>query len=166
MEKSIIAAVSDNGAIGTDNRMPWHISEDLKYFKRITSGGTVIMGRKTFLSIGKPLPGRTNIVITRGNGEGLPEGADIASSIQEAFSKAESYGKPCFVIGGGEIYRQALQYADTLYITHVHTVIPDADTFFPDIPDSQWEKGTSSGTMTDPESGLRFEFTVYHRTRQ
>lgn len=163
MEKNIIAAVSDNNAIGSGNRMPWHISEDLKYFKRITSGGTVIMGRKTFLSIGKPLPGRTNIVITRGNAEGFSAGIEIARSLEEAFSKAESFGKPCFIIGGGEIYQQALPLADTLYITRVHTVIPDADTFFPEITGDRWEKVSSSEVMNDTESDLRFEFDVYRR---
>ena len=166
MEKNIIVAVSDNHAIGSGNKMPWHISEDLKYFKRITSGGTVIMGRKTFLSIGKPLPARTNIVITRGKGDGFPEGVCIAHSIEEAFSAAEAIGKPCFVIGGGEIYRQAMPFADTLYITHVHTEVPDADTFFPEITGGQWEKAQTSDTMTDPESGLCFEFSVYRRKKK
>lgn len=163
MGKSIIAAVSDNSAIGRGNSMPWHISEDLKYFKRITSGGAVIMGRKTFLSIGKPLPGRLNIVITRGDMSVFPDGVLAVHSIEEAFSAAESSDRPCFVIGGGEIYRQALPYADRLYITHVHTTIPDADTFFPEISPEVWEKESSSPVSEDPETGLVFEFTVYRK---
>lgn len=165
MEKSIIAAVSDNNAIGKGNAMPWHISGDLKYFKRITSGGTVIMGRNTFLSIGRPLPGRKNIVITHRGNEGLPEGVASADSIENAFLMAEKYGKPCFVIGGAEIYRQTIPLADRLYITHVHTVIDDADTFFPELQAHDWERISTSGRMNDPETGYDFEFSVYDRKK-
>lgn len=165
MEKNIIAAVADDRGIGKGNMMPWHISEDLKYFKRITTGGTVIMGRKTFLSIGRPLPGRKNIVITRGDGSGLPEGVAAAGSVEDALRLAEKEGRPCFVIGGGEIYRQAIQHADRLYITRVHTSIPDADTFFPEILPEHWEKISTSEKKTDPESGLSFEFAVYERVK-
>lgn len=163
MEKNIIAAVSDNCAIGRRGTIPWHISEDLKYFRRVTTGSTVIMGRKTFQSIGKPLPGRTNIVITRSSGKGFPEGTITASSLEEALSIAGSYGKPCFIIGGGEIYRQAMDVADRLYITHVHTSISEADAFFPEISPETWKKISSSETAADPESGYRYEFSVYER---
>ena len=95
MEKNIIAAVADDRGIGKGNMMPWHISEDLKYFKRITTGGTVIMGRKTFLSIGRPLPGRKNIVITRGDGSGLPEGVAAAGSVEDAFGRPYSMLTGC-----------------------------------------------------------------------
>ena len=103
MEKNIIAAISDNRAIGKGNSMPWHIPEDLKYFKKTTAGSTVVMGMKTFLSIGKPLPGRTNIVVTRGNGAGLPEGAEAAHSMEDALCLAAMYGNPFFIIVGGDI---------------------------------------------------------------
>lgn len=165
MEKNIIVAISDNYAIGRDNSLLWHISEDLRYFKKVTSGGSVIMGRKTFQSIGRPLPGRVNIVVTRGEGALLPEGIEKAGSIEEAFSIAETKDRPCFVIGGGEIYRQAMQSADRLYVTCVHTVIDDADTFFPEIKDSEWNLESSSGVMKDEESGYGFEFKVFTRIK-
>ncbi len=205
MKKNIIVAVAENGAIGKDNRLLWHISEDLKYFKSITVGSPVIMGRKTFESIGRPLPKRTNIVISR---SGMMQGPDgtavpfpdvvlVARSLQEAFSMAAMpavrrlaeppavkysssdavagtgiYGPEvsmagdadsCFVIGGGEIYRQAMEFADRLYITHVHTVINDADTFFPEINPAIWTVEERSGIRQDPQSGLAFEFVTYVR---
>ncbi len=163
MEKNIIAAISDNRAIGISGTMPWHISEDLRHFKRTTFGGTVIMGRKTFLSIGRPLPGRTSIVITRGDGADLPEGVIPVHSVEDAFAAAASVGKPCFVVGGGEIYAQTIPLADTLYITHIHATVPDADTFFPEISPEEWEMTSVSETMRDPETGYDFEFSVYRR---
>ena len=133
MEKCIIVAIADNNAIGRANALLWHISEDLKFFKRTTSGSPVIMGRKTFESIGRPLPKRTNIVVSRGFD--APEGVVVVPSLEEAY-KAASAAIPdeigdtrCFVIGGGQIYAQALCNVDRLIVTHVHTVIEDADTF-------------------------------------
>ena len=129
MEKCIIVAIADNNAIGKDNALLWHISEDLKFFKRTTSGCPVIMGRKTFESIGRPLPKRTNIVISRGFS--APEGVMVVPSLEDAYSAAsavipDSIGNPrCFVIGGGQIYARAIQDADRLIITHVHTVIEE-----------------------------------------
>ena len=121
MEKCIIVAISDNNAIGRDNALLWHISEDLKFFRRTTSGHPVIMGRKTFESIGRPLPKRTNIVVSRGSE--APEGTLLAGSLTAAFEKAaEQQSERCFVIGGGQIYAQALELADRLIVTHVHTV--------------------------------------------
>ena len=132
MQKNIIVAIADNNAIGKDNELLWHISEDLKFFKRQTLGWPVIMGRKTFESIGRALPGRVNIVISRGFSTG--EEVAVAGSLEEAFKIAESTNlEKCFVMGGGQIYTQALQKADRLVVTHVHTVIEDADTFFPQI---------------------------------
>lgn len=202
MEKAIIAAVADNGAIGKDNALLWHISEDLKYFKSVTSGHPVIMGRKTFASIGRPLPKRLNIIVSRSlaasranpcGEEPLPDNVLVAASLEEAFAMAEQHlkaasaGMPAmthpdttavrngqgnedaaasFVIGGGEIYRQALPLADTLYITHVHTEIKDADTFFPEIPASVWTMTSKSETFTDPETGYEFEFSVYRKDKE
>ncbi len=182
MKKNIIVAVAENGAIGKDNRLLWHISEDLKYFKSITVGSPVIMGRKTFGSIGRPLPKRTNIVVTRrgmmtgadGSAVPFPDGVLVAHSLEEAFvmssmpavrslsgqgipladSQEAEIGETgemsCFVIGGGEI-------------THVHTVINDADTFFPEINPAIWTVEERSGTRQDPQSGLAFEFVTYVR---
>ena len=174
MEKCIIVAIADNNAIGRDNALLWHISEDLKFFRRTTSGHPVIMGRKTFESIGRPLPKRTNIVVSRG--DCAPEGTLLAGSLAEAFILAESTSNPsveagsteqcpqrCFVIGGGQIYAQALELADRLIVTHVHTVIENADTFFPKIDPQQWKVDNRSELYTDEETGYTFEFVEYIR---
>ena len=167
MEKCIIVAIADNNAIGRANALLWHISEDLKFFKRTTSGSPVIMGRKTFESIGRPLPKRTNIVVSRGFD--APEGVVVVSSLEEAFKAAsaaisdEIGDTRCFVIGGGQIYAQALGDADRLIVTHVHTVIEDADTFFPAIDPSIWQVATRSEMLHDDESGYGFEFVEYIR---
>ena len=182
MEKCIIVAISDNNAIGRDNALLWHISEDMKFFRRTTSGHPVIMGRKTYESIGRPLPKRTNIVISRGSV--APEGTLLAGSLEEAFAIAEasiaekmaqvvadeggvnnSEQSPsrCFVMGGGQIYAQALELADRLIVTHVHTVIEDADTYFPMIDLQQWKIESRSEIYTDEETGYTFEFVEYTR---
>jgi dihydrofolate reductase len=166
MEKCVIVAIADNNAIGRNNELLWHISEDLKFFKRTTSGCPVIMGRKTFESIGRPLPKRTNIVVSRGFD--APEGVVVVSSLSEAYSvalSAECQGETqrCFVIGGGQIYAQAINDADRLVITHVHTVIEDADTFFPEIDAALWTVVERSEMQTDPETGYDFEFLTYEK---
>lgn len=171
MEKCIIVAIADNNAIGKDNALLWHISEDLKFFKRTTMGCPVIMGRKTFESIGRPLPKRTNIVVSR-SGYDAPEGVVVVASLEEAFaavqysvssavSGTETSPSKAFVIGGGQIYAQALPLVDRLIVTHVHTVIEDADTFFPDIDPSVWSVADRSELQTDPETGYTFEFVEY-----
>ena len=162
MQKNIIVAIADNNAIGRDNELLWHISEDLKFFKRQTLGSPVIMGRKTFESIGRALPGRVNIVISRGFSTG--EEVAVAGSLEEAFKIAESTNlEKCFVIGGGQIYAQALEMADRLVVTHVHTVMEDADTFFPSIDPSVWTVVRSSESFTDEETGYTFEFVEYEK---
>ena len=160
MEKCIIVAIADNNAIGKDNALLWHISEDLKFFKRTTMGCPVIMGRKTFESIGRPLPKRTNIVVTRGGFE-APEGVVVVASLEEAFASVPGDVERAFVIGGGQIYAQALSLADRLIVTHVHTVIEDADTFFPSIDPSVWSVADRSELQSDPETGYSFEFVEY-----
>ena len=160
MQKNIIVAISDNNAIGKDNALLWHISEDLRFFRRTTLGSPVIMGRKTFESIGRALPGRVNIVISRGFSTG--EDVEVASSLQEAFAIAESTNlEKCFVMGGGQIYAQALEEADRMIVTHVHTVIEDADTFFPPIDPQVWTVAQRSEMFTDEETGFNFEFVEY-----
>lgn len=161
MEKCIIVAIADNNAIGKDNALLWHISEDLKFFKRTTTGCPVIMGRKTFESIGRPLPKRTNIVVSRGFD--APEGIIVVGSLSEAYTVADGSYERCFVIGGGQIYAQALADADRLIVTHVHTVIEDADTYFPQIDPSVWEVEDRSEMFRDEESGFDFEFVTYKR---
>lgn len=177
-ELSIIVAVSDNMAIGRGNKMPWHISEDMKFFKKITTGGSVIMGRKTWESLRyKPLPNRQNIVVSRTLciiDESTSAGVDavenelaseasvmVTRSLEEAIGAANSDN--IFVIGGGEIYRQAIGYATRVYMTKVHTFISDADTFFPQLDQEQWMEAIWSETQRDEKSGLDFEFVLYKR---
>lgn len=173
MEKCLIVAIADNGAIGKNNELLWHISEDLKFFKRTTLGCPVIMGRKTFESIGRPLPKRQNIVVSR-RGFEAPEGVVVVGSLEEAYDTVisnlsgnlqEDQPSRLFIMGGGQIYAQALPDMDRLIITHVHTVIEDADTFFPSIDPIIWQVAERSELMTDPETGYTFEFVTYLRVR-
>ena len=149
MQKNIIVAIADNNAIGKDNALLWHISEDMRFFRRTTLGSPVIMGRKTFESIGRALPGRVNVVV---------------GSLEQAYKVAESTNlEKCFVMGGGQIYAQALPTADRLVVTHVHTVIEDADTFFPPIDPAVWKVSQRSDLFTDEETGYTFEFVEYEK---
>lgn len=162
MEKCIIVAIADNNAIGRDNALLWHISEDLKFFKRNTLGFPVIMGRKTFESIGRPLPGRVNIVLSRSFATGLE--VEVVGTLEEAYRVAEDTNlERCFVMGGGQIYAQAMNDADRLIVTHVHTVIEDADTFFPAIDPGVWKVAQRSEMLHDEETGYDFEFVEYMR---
>ena len=131
---SIIAAVSKNGVIGVDNKLPWDLPEDLKRFKELTTGNVVIMGRKTYESIGKPLPNRINIVITRNKDFFVP-GVITTNSLESALLKAGG-DKHIFIIGGGEIYKQSIGFADKLYITEVDMEV-EGDTKFPTIS-NEW----------------------------
>lgn len=162
MEKCLIVAIADNLAIGKDNALLWHIAEDMKFFRTTTTGSPVIMGRKTYESIGRPLPKRLNIVISR-NME-APEGVIVVDSLEKAFAAAEESGAgKCFVMGGGQIYRQAMDLVDKLYVTHVHMNIEGADTFFPAIDTEKWEESWSSEVKTDPENGCEFEFRIWQK---
>lgn len=160
MEKCMIVAVADNLAIGVKGELPWHISEDLKYFRRQTTGCPVIMGRTTYDSIGRPLPGRRNIVLT--SRPGLPETVCAVSSPEQAFEAAEP-AERCFVIGGAKLYAQLIGSVDKLYLTRVHTTVPDADAFFPAVDPAVWKEDSCSETKRDEESGLEYEFAVYSR---
>lgn len=175
MKINIIAAVSQNGAIGRDNSLLWHLSGDMKFFRETTTGHPVIMGRKTFESIGRPLPRRTNIVISRGEPQ-LPEGVVLAHSLDEALAAAvggctatgtvEGCASECFIIGGGQIYAEAMPLADTLYITRVLTSVDDADTFFPTIDSTLWNITSESEVFTDSESGIQYRFEKYDSNKQ
>lgn len=158
---SIIAAVADGGAIGRGGDMPWHISGDLRYFKRVTSGHTVIMGRRTWESIGsRPLKGRRNIVVSGTLAQG--EGFCVAKTLQEALQLASGEAE-VFVMGGGMLYREAMPLAGRLYITRVHTAVEGADTFFPEIDPSEWECTSPGEPLADEGGALQYEFTVYER---
>ena len=163
MEKCLIVAVADNWGIGIKNQLPWHIAEDLKYFKETTKGFPVIMGRTTYFSLPfRPLKGRKNIVLNLG-GEDIPE-VTCVYSFDEAYKEAEETGaEKCFVMGGASVYRAAMPDMDKLYITHVHTVLPDADVFFPEIDPEIWERESTSETHVDPETGFAFEFVIYKK---
>lgn len=158
---SIIVAVAANNAIGKDNQLLWHLSDDLKRFKRITSGHTVIMGRNTFLSLPKgALPNRRNIVITDQPGEQF-EGCEMAYSISEALDLAGP-AEECFVMGGGMVYRQLLPVAGRLYLTTVkHTF--DADTFFPEIDFAEWLALETEFVDAGETNDYPHTFTLYER---
>lgn len=157
---SLIAAMSENRVIGRDNDLPWHIPHDLKRFKAITSGHIVIMGRKTFDSIGKPLPNRPNIVVTRQN-VSIP-GVEVASSIDSALKKAKELAKSpseeIFILGGGEIYKQTVEQADKIYLTVVHTEVK-GDAYFPEFDESKF-RITFEESHSEP---IPFTFRDYSR---
>ncbi|OGK37971.1 hypothetical protein A3F03_00830 [Candidatus Roizmanbacteria bacterium RIFCSPHIGHO2_12_FULL_41_11] len=159
---SVIAAISENRAIGKNNQLLFRIPEDLKRFKTITSGHPVIMGRKTFESIGQPLPGRTNIVVTHDrnfHAQGLIVVHSLQEAIKSAFAKATADKKEIFIIGGASIYAQALPLADKLYLTIIHTTVKDADAFFPDY--SVFTKKISEEHRES--NGYRYSFLVLTR---
>lgn len=165
MEKIIIAAVADNMAIGRDNALLWHITADMKYFRKTTMGCPVIMGYRTWLSIGRSLPGRKNIVITKyplNVPETVVQVTDEEAAIAEAAMSAPAPER-CFIIGGAKTYGRTMTIADALYITHVRTSVPDADAFFPPIDPAVWLKESETDPETDPESGLRYSFAIYRR---
>ena len=154
---SIIAAVSENGIIGSGNAMPWHIKEDFKRFKTLTTGHPVIMGRKTFESLGRPLPNRTNIIVTR-NKSFIINDCLTASSIEEAINMC-NHEEEIFIIGGGEIYRQAMPMADKIYLTLIHKSF-NGDTFFPEI-DSGWREISREYHEKGESFEFPFEFIDY-----
>jgi len=151
-----IAAVGRNGVIGSRGDLPWHIPDDLRRFKQITLGGALIMGRITFESIGRPLPGRTSIVVSR-TGTPSADGVIGASSIEDALAKARELGLPAFVAGGAQLYRLAWPYLTDLDITEVDQA-PDGDAFFPEIDPALWAQ-----TARDQRDG--FAFVHYVRRR-
>ncbi|MDR3350505.1 MAG: dihydrofolate reductase [Prevotellaceae bacterium] len=156
---SIIAAVAQNRAIGRENQLLWHISEDLRYFKQLTSGHTVIMGRKTFESIGKPLPNRANIVISRT----LPPDSRISVAPDLNAAIAQCREQPeVFIIGGGSIYREALPLAQRLYLTEVHAVC-EGDTFFPEIDPTRWKEISRQDFPHGAAFPQPFSFVKYER---
>ncbi|PLX29085.1 hypothetical protein C0581_00060 [Candidatus Parcubacteria bacterium] len=152
---SLIAAIAENNCIGKDNKLPWHIPEDLEHFKQLTLGNTVVMGQTTYESIigylGKPLPGRKNVVLTRDKDFTAPDDVRIFYSIDEAFEELKD--EHVFVSGGASIYAQTIDKVDTLYITHVHQTV-DGDTFFPEIDMNIWKEA-------EREDHKAFSFVKY-----
>ena len=159
---SIIVAMDEKGAIGRDNRLPWHLSDDLKRFKATTIGHHIVMGRKTYESIGKPLPGRTNIVVTR-NPAYQAEGCRIAHSLEGALEIARENGEEeVFVTGGRELFAQALDIADRIYLTRVHADVP-ANVYFPDFDETNWSEKDSFHHEADEKNEHAFTVKLLER---
>lgn len=160
MQINLIVAADENNAIGFGNQMPWHLPVDLKYFKRITLGYPVIMGRKTFESIGRLLPNRRNIIISRAGF--AVAGAEVFSSIDEAFAALEKEDV-VFVIGGGQIYKQTIDQAFKVYLTRVHTKATNADTYFPALSELNWRLLESETVLADEKNAFDVTFNVFER---
>jgi len=163
MKLALIAAVADNNAIGINNKMPWHLSDDLRYFKAVTMGKAIIMGRKTFDSLGRALPGRVNIVITH-NEHWHHEGVRVAHTLDNALALAKNLDadNEVMVIGGEQIYRQAIDHADRLYLTRIHQSF-DGDAFFPDIASQQWQETSRRDIEPSDSQPLGYSFLVLDR---
>ena len=158
---SMIVAHADNRIIGKDNDMPWHLPADLAYFKKTTLGKPVIMGRKTYDSIGRPLPGRQNIVISRDESLNI-EGVEVVQSVEQALTVASGVDE-IMVIGGGAIYAHCMPKADKLYITHIDAKI-DGDTQFPDYDlENEWQMLASATRQADEKNAYVLHFNVYQR---
>jgi dihydrofolate reductase len=159
-----VVACSENFAIGKDGKIPWHLSSDLKYFKRITMGHTMIMGRKTFASIGKPLPGRYSIVVSRAHYEefnspqsiGVPS---VEAALEMAKNLATTWGEECFIVGGGEIYRQTLDIVDRIYLTEI-AMTAEGDTFYPAI---DLDKFAEVSREDHREGDLAYAYILFER---
>ena len=164
MKLSMIVAVAENGVIGRNNSLPWYLPNDLKYFKQTTMGKPVIMGRKTYESIGKPLPGRTNIVITR-QADYQPEGVKVVSSVEAARELAESVclidgQEEAMIMGGAEIYALALPHTDRLYLTEVHADV-EGDAFFPEYDKCLWQEVAREDFAAEGPNPYNYSFVVY-----
>lgn len=159
---TMIVAAGENNEIGKDNDLIWHLRDDLKRFKSLTSGHHIIMGRKTFESFPKPLPNRTHIVITRQSNYKAPDGVIIVNSIEDAINIAKKDSQP-FIIGGGEIYKQAMPYASKIEITRVHATFPEADTFFPKIDTSIFKETSNVFHKKDDNHQYEFSFLTFER---
>ena len=160
---SLIVAVADNGVIGYENKMPWYIPAELQHFKTRTMGKPIIMGRKTFDSLGRVLPGRPHVVISRSE-LNLPDRCYAAKDIQAAIDTAQRLtdGDEVVVIGGAEIYRQALPLVDRLYLTEVH-IEPEGDTYFPEIDPHQWREIERQDMSADDDSAIAYSIVTYQR---
>ena len=165
MKISMIAAMGQNRVIGKDNDIPWHLPDDFQFFKKTTEGHHVLMGRKNFESLPprfKPLPNRPNVIITR-NPEYHADGAVVVNSLEEALDEANSNGEQeAFIIGGGEIYKLGLAYADTIYLTEINGEF-DGDTIFPEFDKSIWKETDRKHHSTDDRHQFSFDFVTYQK---
>jgi len=164
MRMSIIAAVAENGVIGRGGKLPWHLSDDLRRFKRLTMGHTIVMGRRTWESIGRPLPGRRTIVVSRQPRYRVDtQGVEVAVRLEDALRIAETAGEDeLFIVGGAELYRAALPLADRIHLTRVHAEI-NGDTRFPDVDWHQWQLVESEDHDSDDKNDYGYHFEIYER---
>jgi dihydrofolate reductase len=160
MSVSFILAMDRNRGIGFNNKLPWRMPADLAYFKRVTMGHTILMGRKTYESIGKPLPGRHNVILTQ-NREYRAEGCTIVHSVEEALDRF-ARNEELFVTGGGEIFKLFLPYADKLYITYIEETFP-ADAFFPEVNEGEWRLVCSEQGVRDEKNPYEYYFRIYEK---
>lgn len=163
MKISLIVAMASNRTIGLNNQMPWHLSADLKKFKKITLGSPILMGRKTYESIGRPLPGRTNIIISR-NPSYSQADCLVFNDISKALSSCGD-AKEVFVIGGSDFYRAMLDLADTLYLTQIHQEFP-GDTFFPELAADQWLEVEREDIQDDPDVTFSYSFLKLEKRKR
>lgn len=160
---SAIAAASENRVIGMNNRMPWHMPADLKHFKDVTTGSPVLMGRKTYESIGKPLPNRTNIIMTRDANYPAPEDCIVVTNIETALSMANELSKDeIFIIGGAAIYQQLLPKVQRIYLTEIHHQF-EGDAFFPELSKSEWKEISRERHHADDKNKYDYSFVVLER---
>jgi len=157
---SIVVAISENNAIGKNNQLLWHLPADLKHFKEITTGHSIIMGRKTYDSIGKPLPNRRSIVITR-NANLVIEGVDVVTDLATAIELCK-HDKEAFIIGGAEVYKHALPFTSHIYLTRVHQSY-EADTFFPPLNTDEWKEINSISYPADEKNNVAYTFSTLER---
>ena len=158
---AFVVATAENGVIGRDNQLLWHLPEDLKHFKRLTQGHPVVMGRRTYDSIGRPLPNRTNLVVTR-QPDWQAEGCETTYSVPSALARAAELDEDVFVIGGADIYRQALPAADVIYLTEVHHVF-EGDVVFPELNHAEWREETRERHEPDERHAYAFSFVTLRR---
>jgi dihydrofolate reductase len=167
MRKALIVAMSQNRVIGRNNQLPWYLPGDLKYFKQATMGKPIIMGRKTWDSIGRPLPGRMNVIISRNTQWRAPDGTVAAASLSEAMNKASAHAElegseEVMIIGGGQIYAEALPVVDRMYITKVHADI-DGDAFFPEVNWEEWKEIGREDFSASGNNPYDYSFVIYQR---
>jgi dihydrofolate reductase len=158
---SIIVAADERGGIGRGGTLPWHLPEDLKRFKALTMGKPMVMGRRTWDSIGRPLPGRRSLVVSRQPGLAL-DGVEVFDSLEAALRGAQGAAETC-VIGGAEVYRQALPYAEIVHLTRVHASV-EADTFFPALEPAEWEEIAREDRPADERHAQAYSFLTLQRT--
>ena len=161
MKISLIVAMSENRVIGRDNKMPWHLSADLKRFKSLTMNSPILMGRKTFESIGKPLIGRTNMILSH-NPNFKPEGCLVFSELNSALEQAQDYGDELFIIGGSTLYGMALPLAQRLYLAQIEASF-EGDTFFPEIDLSAWNEVACECIVDDEKVDFTYRFITLEK---